>query len=275
MPGPETFTRLLELLLKYMAAECRNGMIQLPGVGDYIASAVMSIAFSQAHAVVDGNVKRVLARIFLMDAPVNLSSSYKTYKQMAQHLLEKTDPGFHNQALMELGAMVCKPVTPACSRCSLQKWCQAYEKGSVEKFPNKLKKKKIPTRKIAAGVVFKDGKMLITRRRPDALLGGLWEFPGGRRKPGEDAETACIREIHEETGIVAKVTDHLAFVKHAYTHFKIQMDVFICVYHSGCIELNGPVDYQWITLEDLDKYAFPRANLKFFDLLCSAVNTPD
>ncbi|MBU3951265.1 MAG: (deoxy)nucleoside triphosphate pyrophosphohydrolase, partial [Proteobacteria bacterium] len=105
------------------------------------------------------------------------------------------------------------------------------------------------------------------RRKLDGLLGGLWEFPGGKREPGEDSPSACIREIREETGIEIKIDSFLTRVKHAYTHFKIEMDVFYCHHVSGEVTLNGPIDYRWIHISQIDEFAFPRANLKFIPLI--------
>ena len=118
----------------------------------------------------------------------------------------------------------------------------------------------------------KNDRVLITQRRHDGLLGGLWEFPGGKIKKGETSATACIREIKEETGLTVAVRQYLTQVKHAYTHFKIIVDVFICDNVSGIVALNGPVDYQWITLEQIDDFPIPRANHKFIPCLREAMN---
>jgi A/G-specific adenine glycosylase len=245
--------------------------LKLPGVGEYIASAVQSIAFSKCHAVVDGNVKRVLSRLFLLNEPVNRPASYGSYKSVAQDLLVQSDPGDFNQAMMELGALICKPRTPECRVCPVQSYCEACKKNKTDIYPVKIKKKKVPTYKITAGVVIKDRKLLITRRKPEGLLGGLWEFPGGKIKEGEAPFAACVREILEETGVEARIKEHLTSVKHAYTHFKIQMDVFLCDFHKGKIILNGPIDYKWVTIDQIDDYAFPKANLKFFKVLKNTV----
>jgi A/G-specific adenine glycosylase len=114
------------------------------------------------------------------------------------------------------------------------------------------------------GVVFKNRKVLITRRKAEGLLGGLWEFPGGKIQKSEKIKDACIREIKEETNLSVSVDSHLSCIKHAYTHFKIIMDVFCCSYISGQVKLNGPVDHRWIKLDKLDDYPFPKANHKFF-----------
>jgi A/G-specific adenine glycosylase len=244
-----------------------EGFRKLPGVGDYIAAAVLSIAFEKPYAVVDGNVKRVLARLLLEEAPVNSSKSTKIFKKAADRLLSPRDPGTSNQALMELGAMVCKPQQPLCSTCPIQGLCLAYETGRADEYPKKLKKSPTPQFNIAVGVVFKNSNVLITRRKPDGLLGGLWEFPGGKIQNDEKARDACIREIKEETNLTVGVDSHLGRIKHAYTHFKIIMDVFCCTYLSGKVRLNGPVDHRWIKPKKLDDYPFPKANHKFFPAL--------
>jgi A/G-specific adenine glycosylase len=239
----------------------------LPGVGDYIASAVLSIAFGKAHAVVDGNVKRVLSRLFCLDVPVNHSSAHGTFKPVAEALLDRTDPGGFNQAVMELGALICTPASPDCTACPLKVMCCAEAESRIKEFPVRLARKKTPCFHISTGIVIKNNKLLITQRNPDGLLGGLWEFPGGKVEKNETAKDACIREIKEETGLTVRVSSFLTRIKHAYTHFKIEMDVFYCDYISGDVALNGPVDYQWIALQEIGGFAFPGANLKFIELL--------
>ena len=237
---------------------------QLPGVGDYIAAAVLSLAYNRPYPVVDGNVKRVLARLFIEDMPVNTSASMKIFKASAGRLLTPRTPGTFNQAIMELGALVCKPQRPRCAGCPLQQRCAAYASDRVAQYPKKQEKSPTPCFDIAVGVVFKEGRVLITRRKAEGLLGGLWEFPGGKIKDEEKAEQACVREIREETNLSVAVDFHLSRVKHAYTHFKIVMDVFCCAYVSGRVKLKGPVDHRWIKIDDLAAYPFPKANHKFF-----------
>ena len=244
-----------------------SGFKTLPGVGDYIASAVMSIAFGRSRAVVDGNVKRVLARLFCLDTPVNHSSAHKQFQPLADTLLDRSAPGTFNQAVMELGALICTPANPDCTACPLTLFCCAQTQSRVMEFPVKLTRKKTPCYYISTGIVIKKGRLLITRRKPDGLLGGLWEFPGGKVKKNETAADACVREIREETGLTVGISGFLTRVRHAYTHFKIEMDVFFCDYVSGEVLLDGPVDYQWIDPAEIRKFAFPRANLKFIDML--------
>jgi A/G-specific adenine glycosylase len=139
---------------------------KLPGVGDYIAAAVLSLAFEKPFPVVDGNVKRVLARLLAMENPVNAPAAAKNFQGTADALLDRDQPGTFNQAMMELGAVVCKPQNPLCDRCPVSKMCQAYNSDQVLKFPKKLKKPPTPQYRIAVGIIFKNGRVLITRRQP-------------------------------------------------------------------------------------------------------------
>jgi A/G-specific adenine glycosylase len=239
---------------------------QLPGAGDYISAAVLSIAFDRPHAVVDGNVKRVLARLLVLETPVNQGAA-GIFKAAAEALLDASQPGLHNQALMEVGALICKPKNPQCPTCPLNPQCRAWLEGRVTQFPKRRASRKVPTQRVAVGVVVRKGRVLITRRPNQGLLGGLWEFPGGRIEPSETPAQACVREIAEETGLSVGIVAHLAAVKHAYTHFKVEVAVFICAYQGGEVRLNGPVDHRWIRLDQMEQFAFPKANHKFMPKL--------
>jgi A/G-specific adenine glycosylase len=240
----------------------------LPGVGEYISSAVLSIAFRLPFAVVDGNVKRVLSRLLLISDPVNSGRSQTIFTSCAGRLLHRRKPHLFNQALMELGAMVCRPYRPGCTDCPVRTFCRAFIKNQVGRFPRRIPSAKVPVHHVAAGVVYRKGRFLITHRKPDGLLGGLWEFPGGKIIEGETPPQACQREIREEVNLNVEVVSHLTTVKHAYTHFKIIMDVFICQYVSGRIRLNGPDDFCWINTSQLSAYPFPKATLKALSHLC-------
>ena len=244
---------------------------ELPGVGEYIAAAVQSIAFNAPYAVVDGNVKRVLARLFLIDAPINQSASTKIFQEKADLLLDHTASGIFNQAMMELGATACRPQSPTCIVCPVNTVCRAFQTARQEEFPVRQKSKPLPEYHIVAGVIHKGDRILITQRKLEGLLGGLWEFPGGKIEQKETAERACIRAIREETNLLVEPTEYLTRVKHAYTHFKITMDVFHCHCQSGEVVLNDAVDYRWITVDQIDQFPFPRSNHKFISLLTQGV----
>jgi len=239
----------------------------LPGVGDYIAAAVLSIAFDRPHAVVDGNVKRVLARLRMIAAPANQSASRKIFQAEADRLLDARRPGYFNQALMELGALVCTPAAPNCAACPLIECCCAHRSGAVGRYPRRVASRPVPEEEIAVGVVSKGDRMLITRRAPQGLLGGLWEFPGGKLRTGERPEAACVREIKEEVNLDVVVEKPLAQVRHAYSHLRIRLHVFACRFAAGRVRLNGPVGHRWIRIAEIDRFAFPKANHRFIPLL--------
>lgn len=219
---------------------------RLPGVGVYIASAVLSIAFGKSYAVVDGNVKRVLARLFSLEWPVNKAASYPLFQQMADQLLDRKCPGDHNQGLMELGAMVCKPKQPRCANCPVLKYCSAFKADEVESYPVRMKRGPLPQRHIAVGVVEKRGSILLVQRNAPGLLGGLWEFPGGSIARDDDPGSACERGILSTMNLHVTAEAHLVTVHHTYTHFKLRMDVYRCRWHSGRVYLRGPADFKWI-----------------------------
>ena len=244
-----------------------DGFHRLPGVGDYIASAVLSMAFGRPHAVVDGNVKRVLSRLQKIDTPVNGSGGHREFLAAAQALLLRSEPGTFNQALMELGALVCSPRNPDCKACPFSDVCLARKEGVTDLYPKRKKRRPIPEYRIALGVVRKNGRVLITRRKPEGLLGGLWEFPGGKLLVDEPPELACVRKIRQAVNLEVEVASKIARIRHAYTHFKIVADVFWCRYVSGRVRRNGPVAHRWIRVGEIDQYPFPGANHKFIPLL--------
>ena len=246
---------------------------KLPGAGEYITAAVLSQTFNAPYAVVDGNVKRVLSRVFLIDAPVNLSSSKVIFKEHANLLLDQSKPGNFNQAIMELGAIICRPKNPKCQECPITCFCGSFRTSQQNKYPITVKSKSTPEYHIAVGIIHNNGHILITQRQLKGLLGGLWEFPGGRVKQGENAEQACIRKVKEKINLDVEITGFLTRINHAYTHFKIVMDVFDCGIQSGKVTLNGPADYRWIDIAEIDHFPFHAANHKFIPLLKEKLKT--
>ena len=248
---------------------------KLPGVGDYSAAAVQSIAFNAPYAAVDGNIKRVFARLFLMDAPINDAKSTKLFQQKADALLDPNEPGLFNQAVMELGAVICRPQSPACLVCPVNGFCEAFDATRQAEFPKRRATKRTPEHHLAVGVIYnKAGEVLLTQRQLDGLLGGLWEFPGGRIEAGETAENACVRNIAEVVNLSVANVRYLTRVRHAFTHFKIVVDVFQCDYEDGEVMLNGPRDAKWVTVAALQDYPLPRATHKFLEELMKSSGQP-
>lgn len=245
---------------------------KLPGIGDYIAAAISSIAFGLPYPVLDGNVRRVLSRFYAIDIPANLNEFQKKCEKKLSGIFDRENPGNFSQAMMELGATVCVPKNPLCSDCPVRTYCVAYASGKQRAYPVKVEKKPIPEYQIALGVLFKKDRLLITRRKPDGLLGGLWELPGGKVQTNEMPEQACVREFKEEVNLGVELGDFLTQVRHAYTHFKIVVHVFAVKLGRGKIRLNGPVDYRWIMASELKRYTFPAANHKIFRVLKTKID---
>ena len=238
----------------------------LPGVGPYTSAAVLSLAFGRPLAVLDGNVIRVLARVFAVDADVKLGATRRQLQATVDRLLDADRPGRFNEAVMELGATVCTPRSPACGRCPLQSVCAAYALGTPEAYPVASAAKAVPHRTVVVGLVRDaDGRLLIQRRPDEAMLGGLWEFPGGKVEPGEPLAEACRREVLEETGLDVEVGREVARVSHAYSHFRITMHAFDCAVQGGTLASETGEPQTWVVAEALDDYAFPRANRRVLE----------
>lgn len=240
---------------------------RLPGIGRYTAGAISSIAFDRREPVLDGNVKRVLCRIFAVrQSPKEPEGEARLWK-IAESLVPEKEPGIFNQALMELGATLCAPRSPRCSSCPLQSFCRASKLGVQESLPFFPKKVRTPFYEVAAGVVRKNGKILIARRLENGLLGGLWEFPGGKKEAGESLKETLRREVAEELGVRISVGGELGSVKHAYTHFRIRLTLFDCRYQSGRPRALGCSNFRWVRPKEISQYAFPAANKKLFDTI--------
>lgn len=239
----------------------------LPGVGKYTAGAIASIAFNERAPVVDGNVKRVLSRLFDIAQSIDDTAVDKKLWALADALVPESDPGDFNQAMMELGARICTPKKPDCGSCPVAGECEAYKRGVQEKRPVRKAKKAVPHKEIVVAVIMQDGKYLIGKRPADGMLAGLWEFPGGKLEAGESHQEALSRECREELGIDVKVGGMIASVNHAYTHLKVTLNVYRCTIEKGKPKAKIHDALAWVTADEFDQYAFPKGNHKFLGLL--------
>jgi A/G-specific adenine glycosylase len=241
----------------------------LPGVGPYMAGAILSIAFGRDVPAVDGNVKRVLSRVFLVQHPLYNRHVKKQLQTLAEELVPKRDAGTFNQAIMELGAVICRPRNPQCQRCPIHQCCPAYGHGMQDRIPIKRKRQPIPHKEVTAGIILNRKSQLLMVQRPDnGLLGGLWKFPGGERLEGDkDLKHTLRRTIQEEVGINVQVGKPLHSVKHAYTHFRITLSAFRCTRKSGDPQALGCQDFQWVKAEDLGQLPLSKADRKILELL--------
>lgn len=241
-------------------------VLRLPGIGKTTAGGILSAAFNQPLAILDGNVKRVLARLIALEVPPNkaLSQLWK----LSEALIDPENGRDFNQALMDLGATVCTPRNPACLICPWQKHCQAYNLGVQSELPMSESRAPLPHKMIGVAVIWNDDRqILIDRRKPEGLLGGLWEFPGGKVESGETIETCIAREIQEELGIEIEVGDRLIIVEHTYTHFRVTLNVHHCRHVSGEPQAIECDEVKWVGVNDLEQYPFPKANLQIIEAL--------
>ncbi len=247
----------------------------LPGVGPYTAAAVLSIAFGAPYAALDGNVMRVLTRVFTLADDITRPATRTMLQALGDALLDRAAPGDFNQAMMELGARVCTPQSPACPACPLATACNAFATGTQLRYPVKPKKAPLPHHDVAIGLL-RDaaGRLLIQRRAEEGLLGGLWEFPGGKKEPGETLEAACEREFREELGVAIHVGPLAARVNHAYTHFKVTLHAFRCTVAEGTPTSQAGLPVEWVFPERLHTYAFPRGNRKLLAQIQAAQQEP-
>ena len=249
-----------------------DGWIALPGIGRTTAGGILSSAFNAPEPILDGNVKRVLARLHAHERPP--ARDQYLFWQMSEALLDPRRPRDFNQALMDLGATVCTPRRLGCDHCPWRESCAAYASGDPSGWPVVEERKPLPFQVIGIGVVINAvGDVLIDQRLEEGLLGGMWEFPGGKQEPGEPIEACIARELMEELGIVVSVGEALITLDHAYSHKKLQFVVHLCDWCSGDPKPLASQQVRWVRPEQLKDYPFPAANARIIDALLGRLNT--
>lgn len=247
----------------------RAELESLPGIGRYTAGAIASIAFGADEPALDGNLRRVLARVFDIDIPIDSPQAKRRLDELLQEHLPPGQAGDFNQAMMDLGATICTPRSPVCETCPVMGICLSYRKGVQESRPVLKMRQPVPHYTVTAAVIRRGEKVLIARRPPNGLLGGLWEFPGGKQEPGETL-TACLeREIQEELGAHIVVGEKVGVFKHAYTHFKVTLHAFVCQLTDREPHPLEASDLSWVLPEELENFPMGKIDRKIALVLSS------
>ncbi len=245
-------------------------LLKLPGIGRYTAGAIASIAFGRDEPTLDGNIRRVLARYFNVAEAAHSAEGEQTLWKLAAQHLPHGQAGIYNQALMDLGASLCTPKWPDCPVCPLAGTCQARALGIQEQRPAQLPKPAVPHYLVTAAIIRQGEKVLIARRPVGGLLGGLWEFPGGKRQEGEDLATCLKREIQEELRVEIQVGQPLGVYRHAYTHFRVTLHAFGCKLITGEPSPIQVAEVAWVEPHELSRYPMGKIDRQISQSLLSS-----
>jgi A/G-specific adenine glycosylase len=241
---------------------------RLPGIGRYTAGAILSLAFGQDTPALDGNMRRVLCRLFAIREAPRLPGVQRLLWGLAHSLLPPGKAGPFNEALMDLGATVCTPRSPRCPACPLLGLCEAQRQGLQENIPPKTSRHPLPHYDVTAAVIEDgEGRLLVAQRPQHKLLGGLWEFPGGKREEGETLEECLARELREELGVEVVVGEEIMSFPHAYTHFRITLHVFRCRIVSGTLQPLAVAAVRWAGADELKELAFARTDRRILETM--------
>lgn len=257
--------RAAQILVSQFSAkmpESFESVIALPGIGRSTAGAILTIAHGKCYPILDGNVRRVLCRFFAIEGDPREKSVDAWLWHCSETLMPKHNASHYLQAIMDLGATVCMPKQPSCTRCPVEKSCAARKKGLEMLLPIKAPSKKVPHYDYFAGVICVDNAVLIRRRPLKGLLAGLWEFPGER--VAENSKQASIvlaheRFFREHLGLDTRESKSYMTIQHVFTHFKMTLHVFL--HHSKKrMEVASPLD--WVERETLSDRPFSSAHQK-------------
>ena len=241
-----------------------QALAALPGIGPSTAGAIAAIAFRKDAPILDANAKRVIARLFAVTGDLSRSSAARFLWEASRGLIPPGKGRETALSLMDLGATVCTPRRPGCPACPLSACCEGHRRGIQETIPAKAAKKALPHHdEVAAWIAGGMGTVLIGRRPERGLLGGLWELPGGRRKPKETGEGALRRVLREEWGMGVTVENRLASIPHGFSHFRITLHAYRCRRTNG--RPGTDREWRWVRPEGLSDLAFPRVYRKLID----------
>ena len=238
-------------------------LLSLPGIGRSTAGAILSFAYNKEAPILDGNIKRVLSRLFAI--PGSKAKTEKILWGISESLIPKGHSNPFNQALMDLGSMLCIPKDPQCPRCPLRYLCKAKASGAPERYPSKVAKKKIPHITAISALIQNDGRVLLNKRPPNGLLGGLWEFPNWKieEKRRLRLRLRLRNHIKKEMGINVEVKESIGVFHQTFSHFKLTLHVYQCQSSNSNKKRKG----KWIPIKNLDQLAMPKIHRKIANVL--------
>lgn len=244
----------------------------LPGIGPYTAAAIASICYGVAEPVVDGNVARVFSRFWLLSDDFAKEAPRAALAERLRPLVVAADaPGDINQAMMELGALVCTPRAPACETCPLRHACRALAAGSQDAFPHKKPRKPIPERH-AAGVILRDRRhrLLLVQRKATGLLGGLWELPGGEL-PATHTVTDVVRLVRLQTGLTPVTLAPAGALSHTFSHFRLRLTLYTASVRTTRVAATRSDHVRWT--QPSDALPLTTATLRALRLAGTQINS--
>ena len=252
-----------------------ESILSLKGIGRYTAGAISSIAFNKNTPIVDGNIFRVLSRIYAIDKPIDVESNKEAFWKLQEKLIPKGKARYFNQALMELGALVCTSKSPACLACPVNKFCKAFKQNKAESYPVRANKKVIVKVEAGAVVFSQKGRFLIHQRPTGELMGGLWEFPEWKLAQGkaltpQEVRTHTLRRAREDFGKSIENLRYLDTIKRNYTRYNESLRVFLSELDGGRTpKAAGTKNWPsvWASKADFQKYPFSSAHAKIVNLL--------
>jgi len=233
----------------------------LPGIGRYTVGAIASIAFGMDEPTLDGNLRRVFARLFDVSEPADSTAGEKLLWNLAREHLPKGRAGDYNQAFMDLGATICTPKNPRCLICPLMEICQARRNGTQEQRPILKPKKEIPHYIHAAGVIVENGKVLLAKRPPKGLLAGMWEFPNGRVE--EDPAKGLSPALESGYRLKVQNSEALCTIQHAYTHFRVTVYAYRC----SLLSMSENKNLKWVKLNEVENYPMGKVDRQIAGML--------
>jgi A/G-specific adenine glycosylase len=253
---------------------------RLPGIGRYTLGAIASIAFGMDVPALDGNIKRVYSRIFDISEPVDSPAGEKILWELAEENLPKGQAGDYNQALMDLGAIICVPKNPRCLICPVMKLCEARQKGTQNQRPVKMPRKEVPHYIHAAAVAVRrdahlpwravpgsrnppHDEVLLAQRPSKGLLGGMWEFPNGRVEGNPARELPKALKTGYNLRLKVLRVPSLGIVRHGYSHFSVEVHVLRC----ELVSIAGGTNLQWIPLRKLDEYPMGKIDRQIANMI--------